>query len=69
MTVTFNPYGEEEAEEERYNYFPSAAASIFYLEQVIDTIEVNGTPKAPVRCSGCGEADNSKGAHGVGRCR
>ena len=40
MTVTFNPYGEE-AEEENYNYFPSAAASIFYLEQVIDTIEVN----------------------------
>ena len=26
-------------------------------------------PDAPVRCSGCGEADNSKGAHGAGRCR
>ncbi len=42
MTVTFNPYGEEEAEEERYNYFPSAAASIFYLETVVDVIEAGG---------------------------
>lgn len=23
---------------------------------------------APTRCSGCGEADNSKGSHGVNRC-
>ena len=27
------------------------------------------TPLTPIRCGSCGEADNSKGSHGLGRCK
>ena len=48
--------GEDEDAEATYEWLVNEARAIV-------------TPKAPVRCSGCGEADRSKGAHGAGRCR
>jgi hypothetical protein len=31
--------------------------------------EVEKQIATPIRCGSCGEADNSKGSHGIGRCK
>lgn len=38
MVVTFNPYGEEESDDEKFGYFPAGAVSIFKYEEVVETI-------------------------------
>lgn len=38
MVVTFNPYGEEELEADRFGYFPAAALRIFHLEEEVERI-------------------------------